>query len=223
MSGGGGPTCVIQQAGNTILSWIMDPTCPTLLPYYDPILELISVDHPPLPNCGYQTCFDVANAQLVDDTALTAWTICGINKNNPDWDRLYDITTASPFLLGGGGNHNQPGIAVLLIDTVLGDGLLDVWWQQSSYKKYGEIAFGSAYSETPVRWINLMPCTIRCDRDATYNGFQYSMSTIVTAVATSYSRITVPTRTIFGTQFPNPGGGLRPYTLADAGQYFSSN
>ena len=222
MGGTTASPCESEECTNPIIYVNPDGSCPTTLPFYDKNFELIGSFVPLQADFAWQQGVD----QEFNDVSLQgplAWIIAGVNRNNPDWDRLYDVTTAAPFALNGGGNYNQQGIAIALIDNITGDELLDVWWQKSSFKKYGVFGLGASYTEMPVSWINLSPCKVVAPRGAQYDGFMYSLSGIVKARATTYSRITPPVPYPFGLPEFYPGGGIVDYVQSGPNNCFNEN
>lgn len=202
----GVPGCDLNWVGNTLITNESDPPCGTLLPYVDSQLELVAMAHPFYADFSFQS-FDAPDqaGNYATDRLVEAWKIQAINKSLWTFENLYDLSTATPSSLSGGGNKQDVNIKLAIMTDFANYENLDVWYPGSTFRKYGIFGWGYNNTEMPVNWINLTPCSFVTRYGDTVNGYMFSLRDNVTCTCTTYQRIQLPDAVCWGSpaMFPN--------------------
>ena len=171
-------------------------------PYFHKATQTVMYYIAPTPGAGFLNAGDNSANQF----AQTALQLNAINKANPDWLQLLDVSSAQSYtgLTGGGVTGLSPNLCFALVTiTPPIPANIDLWWGNSGFAKLGFLAFGTINCKTPVYWVNFVG-TVAFDNLTYWNNLTYFFQKGVIASIITQARIPLPPISWNGSAFVYP-------------------
>lgn len=144
------------------------------------------------------TPFNVALLAAGDSSsntfALWSFIFGFLNKCNPDWKTLVNLTGAQTIgdLTGESTQTlTNPSCQAVFTCVAADNAMVNFWWQSRQFAKYAVFAWGVAPFNIPVQFLNFPRC-YNFDPEQDYTGFYVNAAPGVTVTVTAYSRYTLP-------------------------------
>jgi hypothetical protein len=175
------------------------------MPYFDRTTGTIlffdtAPDYPV--EAGWFTNFNQTYNDFDGQMVKFSW----LNKANPDWSNLYDLTSAQVFSSITDFKYfvttQHINSAFVTVSPPLSPAN-NYWWGTSSFAKYGIFCWGGITAINPVQFINFEDCGFASD-NIQYNGFGAGGFNGQTLSVTTYTRLPLTPVVGDGMQFPYP-------------------
>ncbi len=176
------------------------------MPYYSAatgtILQYVPYNYSPYQQFLFDGTYDDLYFGYGNLIVVNSW----LNKANPDWLNLYDLTSAQMFGPSSDLTFYPSDVlinsAVVTVHDPISPGL-DYWWGTTQFAKFGFFCWGAPNPVGETQWINFKQCSF-ISSSTQYNGCGFAgfQGTQVSVVA--YSRLDVSPITLNDVQYPIP-------------------
>jgi hypothetical protein len=200
--------CSLGATGELFVSFGY-PTANVILPlgilsakYFDSVTQtVLTYTYTPF-NVALEAAGDNSSNRFANDLFVYGF----LNKANPDWKGLVDLSSAQTIgdLTGESTQTLTKAGCQAVFSCVAADGaMINFWWQSRVFAKYAVFAWGIAPYNLPVQFLNFPRC-YNFDFDQDYTGFYLNAAPGVTVSVSVYSRLSLPLVTYGAGPVPIP-------------------